>query len=93
MKIIKRNGTEVIFDISKIIVAITKANNSVPEKVRLSSDAIKEIAHTVATACENVPRALGVEEIQDLVENEIMDRHAHEVARSYITYRYNRKLM
>ena len=93
MKIIKRNGTEVIFDISKIIVAITKANNSVPEKVRLSSDAIKEIAHTVATSCENVPRALGVEEIQDLVENEIMDRHAHEVARSYITYRYNRALV
>ena len=93
MKIIKRNGTEAIFDISKIIVAITKANNSVPETARLSADTIKEIAHKVAGICENVPRALGVEEIQDLVENEIMDRQAHDVARSYITYRYNRALV
>ena len=93
MKIIKRNGTEVTFDITKIIVAITKANNSVPETVRLSAEVIKEIAHTVAQKCESVPRALGVEEIQDLVENEIMDRQAHAVARSYITYRYNRALV
>ncbi|MBQ8525485.1 MAG: anaerobic ribonucleoside-triphosphate reductase [Clostridia bacterium] len=93
MKIIKRNGAEVVFDITKIITAVNKANNSVPETARLSADEIIKIAHTVEKACENVPRALGVEEIQDLVENEIMDRNAHDLARTYITYRYKRAMV
>ena len=93
MKIIKRNGAEVVFDITKIITAVNKANNSVPESARISADEIIKIAHTVEDACKNVPRALGVEEIQDLVENEIMDRQAHDLARTYITYRYNRALV
>ncbi len=93
MKIIKRSGTEVDFDISKIIVAINKANNSVAENLRMSGDQIKEIADKVANECATVTRALGVEEIQDLVENEIMDKRAFAVARSYITYRYTRALV
>ncbi len=93
MKIIKRSGTEVTFDISKIIVAINKANNSVAESLRLTSDQIKDIADTVSTQCATVKRSLGVEEIQDLVENEIMDKKAFAVARSYITYRYTRALV
>ncbi len=93
MKIIKRSGSEVDFDISKIIVAINKANNSVAEKLRLTGDQVKEIADKVASQCANVTRALGVEEIQDLVENEIMDKKAFAVARSYITYRYTRALV
>ena len=93
MKIIKRSGTEVDFDISKIIVAINKANNSVSENLRLTGDQIKEIADKVANECATVTRALGVEEIQDLVENKIMDKKAFAVARSYITYRYTRALV
>ena len=93
MKIIKRSGTEVTFDISKIIVAINKANNSVAESLRLTAEQIKDIADTVSTQCSNITRSLGVEEIQDLVENEIMDKKAFAVARSYITYRYNRALL
>ncbi len=93
MKIIKRSGSEVDFDISKIIVAINKANNSVAENLRLTGDQVKEIADKVASQCANVTRALGVEEIQDLVENEIMDKKAFAVARSYITYRYTRALV
>ena len=93
MKIIKRSGTEVDFDISKIIVAINKANNSVAESLRLTAEQIKDIADTVSTQCATVKRSLGVEEIQDLVENEIMDKKAFAVARSYITYRYTRALV
>ena len=69
MKIIKRSGSEVDFDISKIIVAINKANNSVSENLRLTGDQVKEIADKVSAECANVTRALGGEEIQDLVEN------------------------
>ena len=93
MKIIKRSGTEATFDISKIIVAITKANNSVAESVRLSTEQIREIADKVSAECLTATRALSVEEIQDLVENEIMDRKAFTVARAYITYRYTRALV
>ncbi len=93
MKIIKRSGSEVDFDISKIIVAINKANNSVAESLRLTPEQIKEIADTVSVQCATVKRSLGVEEIQDLVENEIMGKKAFAVARSYITYRYTRALV
>ena len=93
MKIIKRSGTEATFDISKIIVAITKANNSVAESARLTTEQIREIADKVSKECLSATRALSVEEIQDLVENEIMDRKAFTVARSYITYRYTRALV
>ncbi len=93
MKIIKRSGSEATFDITKIIVAITKANNSVPEKARLTQEQILEISNKVSDICKNATRALNVEEIQDLVENEIMDKKAFTVARSYITYRYNRALV
>ncbi len=93
MKIIKRSGTEEIFDITKIIAAITKANNEVPDSDRLSADAIREIADEVTGASQIMNRALSVEEIQDLVENGIMARQAFSVARKYITYRYNRALV
>ena len=93
MKIIKRSGTEATFDISKIIVAITKANNSVAQNVRMSAEQIREIADKVSAQCLGATRALSVEEIQDLVENEIMDRKAFTVARAYITYRYTRALV
>ncbi|MBO5453270.1 MAG: anaerobic ribonucleoside-triphosphate reductase [Clostridia bacterium] len=93
MKIIKRSGSEAVFDISKIILAITKANNSVAENERLSADDIREIAAIIEEKCGYMHRALGVEEIQDLVENEIMKRNAYNVARKYITYRYNRALV
>ncbi len=93
MKIIKRSGTEVIFDITKIIVAVNKANNSVAECDRLSQEQIREIANRVEEICINMGRALNVEEIQDLVENEIMGQRAFAVARSYITYRYTRQLV
>ena len=93
MKIIKRSGSEAVFDISKIIVAITKANNSVNEAARISADQIKQIAHDVEADCRDVTRALNVEEIQDLVENKIMALGAYELARKYITYRYTRALV
>ena len=93
VKIIKRSGTEATFDISKIIVAITKANNSVAQNVRMSAEQIREIADKVSAQCLGATRALSVEEIQDLVENEIMDRKAFTVARAYITYRYTRALV
>jgi len=93
MKIIKRSGSEAVFDISKIIVAITKANNSVAENERLTAEDIREIAAAIEEKCGYMHRALGVEEIQDLVENEIMKRNAYNVARKYITYRYNRALV
>ncbi len=93
MKIIKRSGTEVIFDITKIIVAVNKANQSVAECDRLTQEQIREIANRVEETCQNMGRALNVEEIQDLVENEIMGQRAFAVARSYITYRYTRQLV
>ena len=92
MKIIKRNGAEVEFDIEKIIGAIEAANNEVVESDRLSDEQIKVIAHTVEYICSKRTRALGVEEIQDLVENELMKFGAHNLARTYITYRYKRQL-
>ena len=88
MKIIKRNGSEAIFDISKIIAAVTKANNVVPVDQRLKKEQILHIADEVQGVCEGRGHAMNVEEIQDLVENAIMDMGAFEVARKYITYRY-----
>ena len=88
MKIIKRNGSEAVFDISKIIAAITKANHSVDEGQRLTQAQILAIADKVQKACESRSHAMGVEEIQDLVEDGIMAAGAFEVARHYITYRY-----
>ena len=88
MKIIKRNGSEAVFDISKIIAAVTKANNVVDEGARLTQAQILSIADTVQKTCESRSHAMGVEEIQDLVEDGIMSAGAYEVARHYITYRY-----
>ena len=93
MNIIKRSGTEVVFDINKIIIAITKANNEVVEQERLSEEQIRTIAENVMQICSDMQRALSVEEIQDLVENQIMDKRAFAVARKYITYRYKRALV
>ena len=93
MKIIKRNGSEVMFDITKIIVAIGKANDTVKEHERLSIVQINRIAESVALACEKLNRSPSVEEIQDLVEKQIMAHGAYEVAKAYITYRYTRSLV
>ena len=93
MKIIKRSGTEVGFDISKIIAAVSKANKEAVENEQLSDNDINEISDKVQNICSSVNRTLSVEEIQDLVENEIMNKHAFEVARKYITYRYKRSLV
>ena len=92
MKIIKRSGTEVRFDIKKIIDAIEKANSEVEDCKQLSLDDVEECAKAVETKCKAKGRILTVEEVQDLVENEIMEKHAFEVARKYITYRYRRAL-
>ncbi len=93
MKIIKRNGAEAIFDIDKIIVAISKANDAVEEKVRMTPLQIRRIAESVAISCEEMGRSPSVEEIQDLVEKAIMAHGAFEVAKQYITYRYTRSLI
>ncbi len=93
MKVIKRNSTEVNFDISKIITAITKANEAVEEEARLTPMQIKRIAEAVELSCIRMNRAAGVEEIQDLVESQIMAHGAYEVAKKYITYRYTRALI
>ena len=93
MKIIKRNGSEVIFDITKIIIAITKANESVPEADRMTPVQIQRIAQSVELQCQQMGRAPTVEEIQDMVEHQIMAHGAFEVAKSYITYRYTRSLV
>ncbi len=93
MKIIKRDGSEAVFDITKIIVAITKANETVDEKVRMTAQQIQRIAESVVLACEQLGRAPLVEEIQDMVEKQIMAHGAFEVAKSYITYRYTRTLV
>ena len=93
MKIIKRSGEEVIFDLSKIIVAIRKANESVALAEQMSELQIKLIAENVEKKCARVTRSLSVEEIQDIVEDQIMGQRAFAVARKYITYRYNRALI
>ena len=93
MKIIKRSGTEVIFDVDKILAAVKKANESVVDSERMSEAQIAEIGKNVAAACSHMKRALTVEEIQDLVENQIMNQRAYTVARNYITYRYKRALV
>ena len=93
MKIIKRNGSEVLFDPEKIILAITKANDSVVPSARMTPIQIKRIAEDVESAALNMNRALSVEEIQDMVEDQIMNQRAFDVARRYITYRYNRALI
>ena len=93
MKIIKRNGAEAIFDMEKIIVAVTKANESVVPSARLTPVQIKRIAEDVQSAALNMNRSLSVEEIQDMVEDQIMNLRAFDVARRYITYRYSRALV
>ncbi|MFR9310564.1 anaerobic ribonucleoside-triphosphate reductase [Hydrogeniiclostridium mannosilyticum] len=93
MKIIKRNGSEAAFDISKIIVAITKANNADESSRELAKEQILTIADSVERQCQQMNRAPSVEEIQDLVENQIMAQGAFEVAKRYIKYRYNRTLV
>ena len=93
MKIIKRNGAEVAFDIEKIRTAITKANEAVEENVRMTQTQIDRIARQVQLSCEEMGRSPAVEEIQDLVEKAIMAHGAYEVAKCYITYRYTRSLM
>ncbi len=93
MKIIKRSGAEAGFDQSKITNAVIKANNSVREDKRLTAEQINDISNAVTAVCDEMNRAMNVEEIQDLVENQIMKHQAYEVARSYITYRYKRALV
>ena len=93
MKIIKRNGAEVVFDIEKIVLAVSKANEAVEEKARMTPLQINRIADSVRIACEEMGRSPSVEEIQDLVEKAIMSHGAFEVAKRYITYRYTRSLL
>ena len=93
MKIIKRSGSESQFDMEKIISAVIRANDSVAETERMSKEQIAVIAANMRTICEGMNRALSVEEIQDLVENQIMNQRAFSVARNYITYRYKRALV
>ena len=93
MKVIKRNGTEVVFDITKIIIAITKANESVDESIRLTPMQIQRIAESVEFSCLKMNRSPTVEEIQDFVEHQIMAHGAYEIAKNYITYRYTRSLV
>ena len=93
MKIIKRSGSEVTFDISKIMAAVSKANMEVVHSERLSEEQIETISNNVESICKEMNRSLSVEEIQDLVENQIMNMRAFAVARKYITYRYKRALV
>ena len=93
MKVIKRNGTEVSFDVSKILSAITRANESIDAEKRMTSTQVQRIAESVELACKELGRSPGVEEIQDLVEYQIMAHGAFEVAKSYVTYRYTRSLV
>ena len=93
MKIIKRNGSEAVFDITKIIIAVSKANETVDEKIRMTPMQIQRIADSVVLSCEKLGRVAGVEEVQDMVEKQIMAHGAYEVAKSYITYRYTRELV
>ena len=93
MKVIKRNGSEVVFDLTKIITAINKANDAIEEDYRLTPLQIRRIAEAVELSCIRMMRAPGVEEIQDFVETQIMAHGAYEVAKKYITYRYTRNLV
>ena len=93
MRVIKRNGAEVEFDIIKIIAAVTKANDVVDEDARMTPVQIQRIAESVELACQSLGRAPTVEEIQDFVEHQIMAHGAFEVAKRYITYRYTRSLV
>ena len=93
MKIIKRNGSEAVFDITKIIAAVTKANEVVSEDLRMTSTQIRRIADSVEKSCVELGRSPSVEEIQDMVEEQIMAHGAYEVAKKYITYRYTRSLV
>ena len=93
MKIIKRNGAEVVFDIEKIHSAVTRANEAVEPQVRMTPLQIQRISQSVMIACEEMGRSPSVEEIQDLVEKSIMAHGAFEVAKVYITYRYIRSLL
>ncbi len=93
MKIIKRSGSEVIFDMIKIEAAIRKANNSVVDSEKMTEEQIIRITKSVQNACESMQRSPSVEEIQDMVENQIMNQRAFSVARNYITYRYKRALV
>ena len=92
MKIIKRNGSEAEFNLEKIRVAVTKANNTVPEYLQMKNQIIEKICQNVYRKCKTYFRAISVEEIQDMVEDEIMNQEFFEVARNYITYRYKRSL-
>ena len=92
MKIIKRSGAEVAFDITKIIAAVTKANNVVAENQRMNKEQILTISSNVEAQCQAMGHAVSVEEIQDMVEDQIMAQEAYEVARRYITYRYVQSL-
>ena len=87
MKIIKRNGAEVVFDKDKIVMAVTKANDAVDDKYRMTALQIQRITENVQISCEQMGRSPSVEEIQDLVEKSIMAHGAFEVAKEYITYR------
>lgn len=93
MRIIKRSGKEVGFDISKIMAAVQKANREVKEADRMSQEQVDEISNRVEEICMEMAHTPSVEEIQDMVENQIMNQHAFEVARKYITYRYKRALV
>ncbi len=93
MKIIKRSGAEVVFDLDKIINAIRKANDTVREEDKLTEDEIDAIAEVVADHCEEMKHSPNVEEIQDMVENQLMKYNAYTMARNYITYRYKRALV
>ncbi|MCM1243780.1 MAG: ATP cone domain-containing protein, partial [Roseburia sp.] len=93
MKIIKRSGAEVSFDLDKIVAAIKKANDSVKDKDKLTENEINSIAGVVADHCEEMKHSPSVEEIQDMVENQLMKYNAYTMARNYITYRYKRALV
>ena len=93
MKIIKRNGVEVVFDKTKIFDAVRKANVAVEMAHRISDDQIQTIADTIEEKCAMLGRAVGVEEVQDMVEREIMSLDAFTLAKTYITYRYTRELV
>ena len=93
MKIIKRSGSEVEFDAKKIVLAVTRANEKVVPSARMTPIQIKRIAEDVESAAENMSRSLSVEEIQDMVEDQIMNQRAFDVARRYITYRYRRAMV
>ena len=92
MKLIKRNGMEVEFDKQKIVAAVTQANQTVVESLRLNAEQIEEIADTVTKKAEESSYVLNVEDVQNIVEKEIMRQGAYEVAQKYIRYRYKREL-